>query len=188
MSATGRIAPAPVSPKAVDAGGPAPAPFDAGTFRQTLGRFATGVTLVTVADGSGPLGLIVNAFTSVSLEPPLIAICPSRHSFTWSRMRRCERFGVNVLGAEHASYVRHAALAEADRFVGIDYLPSDSGVPRVLSAIAFLDCEPVAEQLAGDHWIVLARVKDLLARHGREPLVFSDGTLGSFVGLEAQGS
>src|SRR5690348_17638889 len=80
--------------------------FDADTFRRTLGRFATGVTLVTAADASGPIGLLVNAFTSVSLEPPLIAICPSRHSFTWTRMRRGKRFGVNVLGAEHANYVR----------------------------------------------------------------------------------
>ena len=187
MRAMRRIELAPVSPEAVHAGGSAPAQFDAGSFRRALGRFATGVTLVTAADATGPLGLIVNAFTSVSLEPPLIAICPSRHSFTWSRMRRCGRFGVNVLGAEHANYVRHAAQAEADRFVGIDYVPTESGVPRILSAIAFLDCEPVAEQLAGDHWIVLARVQDLLADHRREPLVFSDGTLGTFVGLEAQG-
>ncbi len=182
-----RIALAPVSAEAAAAGRPAPAPFDADTFRRTLGRFATGVTLVTVADASGPLGLIVNAFTSVSLEPPLIAICPSRHSFTWSRMRRSGRFGVNVLGAQHAKYVRHAAQAEADRFGGVDYVLSDSGVPRIPSAIAFLDCEPVAEQLAGDHWIVLARVHDLLANRGHEPLVFSDGTLGSFVDLETQG-
>jgi 3-hydroxy-9,10-secoandrosta-1,3,5(10)-triene-9,17-dione monooxygenase reductase component len=59
-------------------------------------------------------------------------------------------------------------------------------VPRILSAIAFLDCEPVAEQLAGDHWIVIARVHDLLANHDREPLIFSNGRLGSFVDLEAQ--
>jgi 3-hydroxy-9,10-secoandrosta-1,3,5(10)-triene-9,17-dione monooxygenase reductase component len=187
MSAVGRIELAPVSPEAVHAGGSAPAPFDAGSFRRTLGRFATGVTLVTAADATGPLGLIVNAFTSVSLEPPLIAICPSRHSFTWSRMRRCGRFGVNVLGAQHAQSTRHAAQAEADRFVGIDYVPTESGVPRILSAIAFLDCEPITEQLAGDHWIVLARVQGMLADHRREPLVFSDGTLGSFIGLEAQG-
>jgi 3-hydroxy-9,10-secoandrosta-1,3,5(10)-triene-9,17-dione monooxygenase reductase component len=187
MSARGRIALAPVSAEAVAAGGSAPAPFDASAFRRTLGRFATGVTLVTAADASGPLGLIVNAFTSVSLEPPLIAICPSRHSFTWSRMRRCGRFGVNVLGTEHAEYVRQAAHAGADRFIGINHVLSESGVPRILSAIAFLECEPVAEHVAGDHWIVLARVHDLLADHRREPLVFSDGTLGSFVGLEAQG-
>jgi 3-hydroxy-9,10-secoandrosta-1,3,5(10)-triene-9,17-dione monooxygenase reductase component len=183
----GRIALAPVSAKAMDGGRSAPSPYDAGTFRRTLGRFATGVTLVTAADASGPLGLILNAFTSVSLEPPLIAIYPSRQSFTWSRIRRCGRFGVNMLGAEHVDYVRRAADPEADRFAGVDYVLTDSGVPRILSAIAFLDCEPIAEQLAGDHWSVLAGVQDLLADHRREPLVFSDGTLGSFVGLEAQG-
>jgi flavin reductase (DIM6/NTAB) family NADH-FMN oxidoreductase RutF len=167
----------------VDADGSAPAPFDTGTFRSTLGRFATGVTLVTAADASGPLGLVVNAFPSVSLDPPLIAICPSRPSFTWMRMRRRRRFGVNVLGADHADYVRHAAHAEADRFVGIDYELAESGVPRIRSAIAFLDCEPVSEQPAGDHWIVIARVHAVLANPGRRPLVFSDGNLGSFVGL-----
>jgi flavin reductase (DIM6/NTAB) family NADH-FMN oxidoreductase RutF len=162
-----------------------PASFDGDTFRRTLGRFATGVTLVTAADASGPIGLVVNAFTSVSLEPPLIAICPSRHSFTWKRMRRCKHFGVNVLGTEHADYVRHAAHADADRFFGIDYELGDSGVPRICSAIAFLECEPMSEQLAGDHWLVLARVHELLADVGRAPLVFSDGNLGSFVSLEA---
>jgi 3-hydroxy-9,10-secoandrosta-1,3,5(10)-triene-9,17-dione monooxygenase reductase component len=160
--------------------------FDTATFRRALGRFATGVTLVTAADASGPLGLVVNAFTSVSLEPPLVAVFPSRNSFTWSRMRRCTRFGVNVLGAEHADYVRRAASPEADRFAGIDYELTESGVPRIRRAIAFLDCEPVSEQLAGDHWVVIARVHELLADHRREPLVFSDGTLGSFA--HARGS
>jgi flavin reductase (DIM6/NTAB) family NADH-FMN oxidoreductase RutF len=142
--------------------------------------------LVTAADASGPLGLVVNAFTSVSLEPPLIAICPSRRSFTWSRMRRCGRFGVNVLSVEHAEYVRRAAHPKADRFTGIDHGFSDWGVPRICTAIAFLECEPVSEQVAGDHWIVVARVCELIADHGRDPLIFSDGRLGSFLDVEAQ--
>jgi 3-hydroxy-9,10-secoandrosta-1,3,5(10)-triene-9,17-dione monooxygenase reductase component len=170
----------------LDADGSESAPFSAAEFRTALGRFATGVTLVTAADASGPLGLVVNAFTSVSLEPPLIAICPSRHSFTWSRMRRCKRFGVNVLAAEHAEYVRHATNPEADRFLGIDHQLTKSGVPRIGSAIAFLDCEPTSEHLAGDHWLVVARVHKLLADPSRDPLIFSDGRLRSFAGLEAQ--
>lgn len=172
--------------EAPDAGGAALAPFDATAFRSALGRFATGVTLVTAADASGPLGLVINAFTSVSLEPPLIAICPSRRSFTWSRMRRCGRFGVNVLGAAHADYVRRVTDPNADRFTGIDHCLSDSGVPRICTALAFLGCEPVWEQAAGDHWIVVARVYELIVDHGRDPLVFTDGRLGSFVDVEAQ--
>jgi 3-hydroxy-9,10-secoandrosta-1,3,5(10)-triene-9,17-dione monooxygenase reductase component len=161
-----------------------PSSTEPAAFRAALGWFATGVTLVTAADASGPLGLIVNAFTSVSLDPPLIAICPSHHSFTWSRMRRCGRFGVNVLGVAHADYVRRATHPEADRFAGLDYELTESGVPRIRSAIAFLGCEPVTEHHAGDHWIVVARVHEMVADHGQEPLVFSGGTLGSFVGLE----
>jgi flavin reductase (DIM6/NTAB) family NADH-FMN oxidoreductase RutF len=166
--------------------GPAAAPFDATAFRAALGRFATGVTLVTSADAGRPLGLIVNAFTSVSLEPPLIAICPSRRSFTWSRMRRCGRFGVNVLGTAHAAYVRSVTDPEADRFADIEHGFSDSGVPRICTAIAFLECEPVSEQVAGDHWIVVARVCELIADHSRAPLIFSNGRLGSFLDVEAQ--
>jgi flavin reductase (DIM6/NTAB) family NADH-FMN oxidoreductase RutF len=163
----------------------APAAFGATAFRSTLGRFATGVTLVTSADNSGTLGLVVNAFTSVSLEPPLIAICPSRSSFTWSRMRRRRRFGVNVLAAEHADYVRSAVLPDADRFAGLEHELRASGVPRIRNAIAFLECEPVSERLAGDHWIVVARVHELLADQGGDPLVFSNGQLGTFASLES---
>ncbi|HET6866556.1 MAG TPA: flavin reductase family protein [Solirubrobacteraceae bacterium] len=180
----GRTMLAPAASHPLDAGDSTAAPFSGAAFRHALGRFATGVTLVTAADADGPLGLLVNAFTSVSLEPPLIAICPSRHSFTWSRIRRCGRFGVNVLATEHADYVRLAAHPEADRFAGIDYELSQSGVPRIRSAIAFLDCEPVSEQHAGDHWIVVASVQALLADRSREPLVFSDGNMGSFVAVK----
>jgi len=186
MSSTRRILLGPSLAEAPGGGGPAPAPFDATALRAALGRFATGVTLVTAADATGPLGLVVNAFTSVSLDPPLIAICPSRRSFTWSRMRRRGRFGVNVLGAAHADYVRRVTDPEADRFAGIDHRLTDSGVPRISAAIAFLECEPVSEHVAGDHWIVLARVHELIADQGPDPLIFSDGRLGTFVDEEAQ--
>ncbi len=181
MSAMEQTATVPASSDAPDVSGSVAPGFGADAFRRTLGRFATGVTLVTAADASGPLGLVMNAFTSVSLEPPLIAICPARNSFTWSRMRRCGRFGVNVLAAEHADYVQRAAHPEADRFADIDYELTESGVPRIPSAIAFLGCELLSQQAAGDHWIVVARVHELLDDHRRDPLVFSNGRLGGFV-------
>src|SRR4051812_43606036 len=136
------------------------------TFRRALGRFPTGVTLVTAADDTGPLALVVNAFTSVSLDPPLIAICPARNSFTWARMRQVGRFGVNVMAADHADYVREAARPGADRFTGLDCELRASGVPRVRDALTFLDCEPCNEHIAGDHWIVVAHVRELLTGHG----------------------
>lgn len=136
MSGMGRITLAPVGAEAAAANGSAPAPFDAGAFQRTLGRFATGVTLVTGADACGPIGLIVNAFTAVSLEPPLIAICPSRHSFTWPRVRRSGRFGVNMLAAEHAKYVRHAAQAEVPAGRALAWRCDCAATGRCASAIS----------------------------------------------------
>jgi flavin reductase (DIM6/NTAB) family NADH-FMN oxidoreductase RutF len=89
---------------------PAAAALDARSFRDALGRFATGVAFVTAAPDGEPAGLIVNSLTSVSLEPPLVAVCPSRSSLTWSRMRRAGRFGINVLGVRHERFANARPL------------------------------------------------------------------------------
>ena len=89
---------------------PAPA-RNVRTFRDTLGRLATGVAFVTAAPDGEPAGLIVNSLTSVSLDPPLVAFCPSRSSLTWSRMRRAGRFGVNILGRQHERFAKRATPA-----------------------------------------------------------------------------
>jgi flavin reductase (DIM6/NTAB) family NADH-FMN oxidoreductase RutF len=145
-------------------------------FRDALGRFATGVAFVTAAPGGRPEGLIVNSLTSVSLEPPLVAFCASCGSLTWSRMRRAGRFGVSVLGRRHERFAREAAPAGADRFVGLEWEPGRGGVPLLADALASLECETVAEHLAGDHWIVVGRVDDLRVRTIDEPLVFFAGS------------
>jgi 3-hydroxy-9,10-secoandrosta-1,3,5(10)-triene-9,17-dione monooxygenase reductase component len=157
---------------------PPPAP-DARTFRDALGRFATGVALVTAAPDGEPAGLIVNSLASVSLEPPLVSFCPSRNSLTWSRMRRARRFGVNVLGREHEQFVRRASPAGADRFAGLDWALGRHGVPLVADALATLECEIVAEHPAGDHWIVVGRVAGARSSSVDEPLVFFAGAFGT---------
>ena len=133
-------------------------PVDAGLFRAALGRFPSGVALITATVDDAPLGLVVSSFTSVSLQPPLISFHPSRDSFTWSRMRRAVRFGVNVLSEAHADYVRAAAPAGADRFAGIAWSRTAGGVPRLADAIGYLEATIDAEHRAGDHWIVVGRV------------------------------
>jgi 3-hydroxy-9,10-secoandrosta-1,3,5(10)-triene-9,17-dione monooxygenase reductase component len=160
----------------------APAPVapaqDARSFRDALGRFATGVAFVTAAPGGEPTGLIVNSLTSVSLEPPLVSFCPSRRSLTWSRMRRTRRFGVNVLGRRHAEFAIRATPAGADRFAGLDWGFGRGGVPLLTDALASLECEIVAEHPAGDHWIVVGRVDDLRISPIGDPLLFFAGALG----------
>jgi 3-hydroxy-9,10-secoandrosta-1,3,5(10)-triene-9,17-dione monooxygenase reductase component len=151
-----------------------PAP-DARSFREALGRFATGVAFITAAPDGEPAGLIVNSLTSVSLEPPLIAFCPSRSSLTWSRMRRARHFAVNVLKQEHEPFARRAAPPGADRFAGLEWELGSHGAPLLVDALATLQCETVAEHPAGDHWIVVARVGELRISPGADPLVFFDG-------------
>src|SRR5205814_6060426 len=122
---------------------PAPAAEtpDARSFRDALGRFATGIALVTAAPDSEPAGLIVNSLASVSLEPPLLSFCPSRSSLTWSRMRRARRFGINVLGRQHERFVIRATPAGADRFAGLDWELGRGRVPPLTDALAPLECE-----------------------------------------------
>jgi 3-hydroxy-9,10-secoandrosta-1,3,5(10)-triene-9,17-dione monooxygenase reductase component len=151
------------------------APPDARSFRDALGRFATGVAFVTAAPDGEPTGLIVNTLTSVSLEPPLVSFNPSRSSLTWSRMRRTGRFGVNLLGRQHESFAIRATPAGADRFAGLDWEFGRSGVPLLKDALVCLECEIVAEHPAGDHWIVLGRVDDLRISPAVDPLVFFAG-------------
>jgi 3-hydroxy-9,10-secoandrosta-1,3,5(10)-triene-9,17-dione monooxygenase reductase component len=158
---------------------PAANPSDAGTFRDALARFATGVAFVTAAPAGEPAGLIVNSLTSVSLVPPLIAFCPSRTSLTWSRMRRTRRFGVNVLGRQHERFVRRATPAHADRFAGVDWKPGRQGVPLLSDAISSLECQIVVEHSAGDHWIVVGRVDNLHISPIEDPLVFFAGAFGT---------
>jgi flavin reductase (DIM6/NTAB) family NADH-FMN oxidoreductase RutF len=148
---------------------------DPRSFRAALGRLATGVAFVTAAPDGEPAGLIVNSFTSVSLEPPLVSFCPSRCSLTWSRMRRERRFGVSVLGHRHERFARDAAPAGADRFAGLDWERGPGGVPLMADALAALECEIVAEHPAGDHWIVVGRVESLSVRRIDAPLLFFAG-------------
>jgi 3-hydroxy-9,10-secoandrosta-1,3,5(10)-triene-9,17-dione monooxygenase reductase component len=153
--------------------------LDARSFRDALGRFATGVAFITAAPDNEPAGLIVNSLTSVSLEPPLVSFCPSRSSLTWCRMRRAGRFGVNVLGRQHERFAMRATPAGADRFAGLNWELGPRGVPLLTDALVTLECETVAEHLAGDHWIVVGRVNDVRTPPLKDPLVFFTGAFGT---------
>ena len=144
-------------------------------FRDALGRFPTGVAFVTAVPDGEPAGLIVSSLTSVSLEPPLLSFCPSCGSLTWSRMRRTQRFGVNVLGHRHERFARSASPPGADRFSGVDWELGPGGVPLITDALASLECEIVAEHPAGDHWIVVGRLDDVRTSRINDPLVFFAG-------------
>jgi 3-hydroxy-9,10-secoandrosta-1,3,5(10)-triene-9,17-dione monooxygenase reductase component len=146
-------------------------------LRAAFGRFATGVAFVTTEVGGSSHGLIVSSFTAVSLEPPLVSFCPGRGSLTWRRMRQARRFDVHVLGARHAAFARRAAEPGANRF-------SEPDVPH--EAIATIECDLDAEHVAGDHSIVIGRVRDVRVSHESEPLVYFAGGFGDFQPTETE--
>lgn len=150
--------------------------IDERALRRALGRFATGVTLITATGGHA---LVVNAFMSVSLDPPLVAFCAGRTSLTWRRMRRSPRLGINVLDRSVGD-VRDRARPGADRLAGLDVRVDGHGVPRLTEAVGFLGCEVVDERPVGDHALVTCAVLEASCDGGAPPLVFFGGEFGSF--------
>jgi flavin reductase (DIM6/NTAB) family NADH-FMN oxidoreductase RutF len=147
--------------------------FDTIRFREALGHFATGVAIVTAVEDSAPFGVSVNSFTSVSLDPPLVAMCAAHTSTTWPRLRSAGAFCVNILSDGHESLCRRFARSGTDRFEGLDWRPSPRTRSPILAGVAaWLDCWLDAEYLAGDHTIIVAKVLELSYDSSREPLVF----------------
>ena len=155
-------------------------PFDEARYRQVLGHFATGVTVVTAVPGGEPVGLAVNSFTSVSLHPPLVSVCIAKGSTTWPRIRDGGSFCVNILSADQEAICRTFAARGEQRFAGIGYGPGPSGAPILTGVLAWIDCTIDAEYPAGDHFIVVARVRNLGVAGGHRPLVVYRGGYGTF--------
>lgn len=170
----------PLAPVPDEADADAATDIDTARFRQVLGHFATGVTVVTTADEGEPAGLSVNSFTSVSLEPPLVAICVASVSRTWPRMRAMGSFCVNILAEDQEHLSRAFARRSTDKFRGVGWRPAESGAPILAGALAWLDCSVEAEHGAGDHVIVVGRVRDMGVAHDGGPLVFYRGGYGRF--------
>lgn len=158
-----------------------PSTFDAAVFRQVLGRFCTGVTVITaVADGE-PVGFTAQSFTSVSLDPPLVAVCPARTSNSWPRIRSTGVLCASVLAEDQEALGRVFATRGADKFLGVGWTPSRAtGSPILDGALAWVDCRIEAEHDGGDHLVVLGRVVDLGVGTGGRPLLFYRGGYGRF--------
>ena len=144
-------------------------------FREVLGNFATGVTIITAMDDGEPVGIAANAFTSLSLDPPLVLFCVAHASSTWPRIERAGVFAVNILGEHHESLSQLFATKGADRFSATPWRTGVSGAPVLDEAIAYVDCRLEAQYPGGDHTIVVGRVVDLDVRDGGRPLLFFQG-------------
>ncbi|MEU6350683.1 flavin reductase family protein [Streptomyces sp. NPDC047072] len=157
-----------------------PKAIDPSEFRNVLGHLPTGVVVLATTTSGQPVGMAANSITSVSLDPPLISVCAAHTSSTWPLVRAERRFCVSVLASHHEQISRQFSRSGADRFGGIGWHHRDTG-PALDDAIAWIDCELVAEHDAGDHTIAVARVLDLASAQNGRALVFFRGQYGQFV-------
>ena len=139
------------------------------------------MVVITGLHDGGPVGFTVQSFTSVSLDPPLVTICPARSSATWPRLRSSGTFCANVLTDDQEAVGRVFAAPGGDRFRGVGWRPSPAtGSPLLDGVLAWVDCRIEAEHDGGDHLIAVGRVLDLGVADGGRPLLFYRGGYGRF--------
>jgi flavin reductase (DIM6/NTAB) family NADH-FMN oxidoreductase RutF len=144
-------------------------------FRRVLGHFATGVTIVTTSDADArPTGLTASAFSSVSLDPPLVLICVDHKSQTYPALRERGRFAVNILGVDQQAISRRCASSRLDKFDEVPHVMSDLGLPLIHGALAQIECTTVSAHVEGDHTIFVGRVERARAEGG-DPLLYFCG-------------
>lgn len=150
-------------------------PVDPDTFRASLGRFVSGVTVVTARDDEGrDHGMTVSAFCSASLDPPLVLACIGHEASMHELIMRTSHLGVSILAAGQEQLARRFADQRTDRFEGIGYSRGTLGVALIDDALAHLECLVVDRHEAGDHTIVVGRVEAAVCHQGR-PLVYYRG-------------
>lgn len=153
--------------------------FDAREFRTALGRFATGVALVTAREPHGrAIGITINSFSSVSLDPPLVLWSLATTSPNLEHFAVGREHMIHVLASDQEALARTFASRAVDKFDGLEYEITESGLPRFGGCLAYFDCRTHACHEEGDHVIVIARVH-ALAQREREPLLFCGGRFAS---------
>ncbi len=159
-----------------------PPASDPSHFRKVLGRFPTGVTIVTAMDADRPTGLAVGSFTSVSLDPPLVAFLPTKTSSSFSAIEQTMAFCVNVVAEDQKAMTATFASKAEDKFAGVDWEPAPvTGSPRLAGCLAWMDCKVHAIHEGGDHWIVVGSVQEMDAvERDVGPLLFFTGAYGRF--------
>lgn len=155
---------------------------DGAKFREVLGHFPTGVTVVTAASESGPVGMAIGSFCSVSLDPPLVAFYPTVTSGSWPRIEQSGHFCVNVLAEDQQETCGVFASRVEDKFADVTWSAAPSGSPRLDGVLAWIDCRIERVVEAGDHYLVMGEViaLDTDTDVGGGPLLFFKGGYGRF--------
>jgi flavin reductase (DIM6/NTAB) family NADH-FMN oxidoreductase RutF len=148
------------------------AAFDEGHFRRVVGSFCSGVVIVTSTDAGSPVGITCQAFFSLSLRPPLIAISVSNTSTTYPRIRRAGKFAVNILSSCQQHLSQQFAMSGTDKWQDVRYGAGATGLPVLHGSAAVLECDMTAEYATGDHCLVVGHVRAVDHDAGQDPLVY----------------
>ena len=151
---------------------PPPATFDTSGFKDAMGMFTTGVTIVSGIDNGQPVGFTCQSFVSLSIDPPYVAVAPARTSTSWPRIARSGSFCVNVLTEAQEDLCKGFALSGGPKFDGVDWHPAPgTGSPVIEGSLTWVDCQVELVHDAGDHELIVGRVLDLGVGEG-SPLLF----------------
>jgi flavin reductase (DIM6/NTAB) family NADH-FMN oxidoreductase RutF len=151
-------------------------PFDARAFRNALGSFATGIAVVTALGREGqPVGLTVNSFNSVSLDPPLIVWSLANHLPVRAEFEACEHYAVNILAEDQQWLSQRFAGRDVDKFAGVAVEAGLSGVPLLLGTCAHFECRNTVRHPGGDHLVFISEVLRFDRDDDRDPLLFHCG-------------
>ncbi len=146
-----------------------------------LGHFASGIAVVTGADPDGPFGFSCQAFTSLSLDPPLVVLAPSRSSESWPRIETTKVFCVNILTEEQEALSRVFATKGSHKFNGVGWRPGTNGSPIIADVLAWVECQLESTHAGGDHLIAVGRVTAMsVGPPSGRPLIFYRGGYGRF--------
>ncbi|CAM2920190.1 flavin reductase family protein [Skermania piniformis] len=149
--------------------------IDPRVFRNTLGQFCTGITIITTVDDGTPIGFACQSFAALSLDPPLVLFCPTKASRSWAAIERTGRFCVNVLAEEQQDTCARFGSREPDKFAGIDWTPSPLGSAIIENSLAHVDCTLESVHDGGDHFVVYGRVHAMSELRDGRPLLFHRG-------------
>lgn len=155
-----------------------PGPDNARAFRDALGRFGTGVTVITTLGPDGPVGMTANSFSAVSLDPPLVLWCPAKSSSRYPAFAAARHFAIHVLGDDQVELCRRFTRTGTD-FAGLALGTGAGDVPILPGVLARFECELHATHEGGDHTIVVGRVITAAFRDGG-PMLFHEGGFGRF--------
>src|SRR5580692_4725201 len=153
--------------------------LDQARFREVLGHFASGITIVTATDEGEPVGFSCQSFSALSLDPPMVILAPAKSSTSWPRIARAGSFCVNILGEHQEAVCRAFAVSGGDKFDGLGWTPGVTGAPVIDGSLAVVECTLGAIYEGGDHELVTGHVVNMEIGGG-SPLIFYRSGFGRF--------